>query len=127
LFARAFAVQCDTMRGEDFWERLKGRLPLRREFTGEGGHHDYSVLFSRVGEDLFVEKQGRSVRLGPDDVGKVWHRFVEWWCLPSRTAEDVRAGLDFGDELGGDAGFYAFELACLMNEMEHHRAFGGRR
>jgi hypothetical protein len=54
---------------------------------------------------------------------QVWHRFVEWWCLPSPDGADGLAGLDLGAELNGDARFYAFELACLMNEMEQIKAF----
>ncbi len=123
LFAKALVSQVDKMRWEDFWDRLENFLPARRGFSGESGRRGYSVTFSRAEASLLFEKEGRTVRLEPEQMQQVWHRFVEWWCLPSPDGADGLAGLDFGAELDGDARFYAFELAGLMNEMEHIKAF----
>jgi hypothetical protein len=122
LFAKALVSQVDKMRWEDFWDRLANFLPARREFSGESGRRGYSVTFSKAGAALLFEKEGRTVRLEPEQMQQVWHRFVEWWCLPSPDGADGLAGLDLGAELNGDARFYAFELACLMNEMEQIKA-----
>lgn len=116
----------ERMRSEDFWGRLQAEVPLRRHFVGKGGRPSYWVEISLAGDVLLFEKEGRVIRLGPEEVRQVWHRFVEWWCLPSPEGEDERAGLDFGSQIGGDAGFYAFELACLMNEMEQSKVFAVR-
>jgi hypothetical protein len=127
LFAKALVSQADKMRWEDFWERLQGLLPARREFVGESGRMVYSVTFSQAGASLLFEKEGRTVRLEPEQMQQVWHRFVEWWCLPSPDGADGLASLDLSGELGGDARFYAFDLACLMNEMEQIKAFARGR
>lgn len=125
LCAKALLLEADKMRFEEFWERLRGRLPLRREFAGQGGCGGYAVTFSRVGESLLFEKNGCAVPLGVGEIQRVWHRFVDWWCLPEKVRADDCTKLDIGGQLGGEAGFYAFELACLMNEMEHLQVFGG--
>lgn len=126
LFAKALVSEADKMRWEDFWERLQRLLPVELGFAGAEGRARYSVTFSREGESLLFEKKGRAVRIGQEQIRLVWCRFVEWWCLPSPECEDERAGLDFGGELGADASFYAFELACLMNEIKQCRANAGR-
>jgi hypothetical protein len=125
LFARSLVSEAGKMRWEDFWGRLQRILPVERGFAGAGEWGRYSVTFSWAGESLLFEKEGRAVRIGPEQIRLVWCRFVEWWCLPSPDREDERAGLDFGGELGADAGFYAFELACLMNEIEQCKASAG--
>jgi hypothetical protein len=68
-------------------------------------------------------RKAASDRAGTDRL--VWNRFVEWWCLPAPEREDERAGPDFGGEPGADAGFFAFELACLMNEIGQRKASAG--
>jgi hypothetical protein len=67
----------------------------------------------------------RLPRIGPEQTRLVGNRFVEWWCLPAPEREDERAGLDFGGEPGADAGFFAFKLACLMNEIGQCTASAG--
>jgi hypothetical protein len=123
LFARALVSEADKMRWEDFLGRLQRLLPVKRWFAGAGERGRYSVTFSWAEESLLFEMEGHAVRIGTEQIRVVWGRFVEWWCLPSPQREDERAGLDFGGELGSDAGFYAFELACLMNEIEQCKAF----
>jgi hypothetical protein len=126
IFARGLVEAAERMRSEDFWGRLQAQVPLRRHFVGKGDLPSYWVEISLAGDVLLFEKEGRVIRLRPEEVRQVWHRFVEWWCLPSPEGEDERTGLDFGRQLGGDAGFYGFELACLMNEMEQSKVFAGR-
>ncbi len=121
LFAKAIVSEADKMRWEEFWERVQWLLPARREFVRGGGRGRYPVTFSRLGDSLLFEKEGGAVWLGPWEMRAVWCRFVEWWCLPSRNgADDLK---ELGGSLGGDASFYAFELACLMNELQQGKVF----
>ncbi len=126
LFARALVSGAYKIGWEDFWGRLQRLLPVKRGFAGAGGRARYSVTFFWAEESLLFEKEGHAVPIGPEQIQVVWGRFVEWWCLPSPERENGRAGLNFGGELGTDTGFYAFELDCLMNEIEQCKAFGCR-
>ncbi len=104
LFARALVSEADKMRWVDFWGRLEMLLPVKRWFAGAGERGRYPVTLSLAGESLLFEKEGRAVRIGPEQIRVVWGRFVEWRCIPSPARENGRAELDFGGELGTDAG-----------------------
>jgi hypothetical protein len=74
------------------------------------------ALSSRKPKPSFVIGNTRR-HVGVDDLHAIFQRFKDW---------TERAGLDFGGELGADAAFYSFELACLMNELDQHDAFSLR-
>ena len=68
LFAKALASEADKMGWEDFWERLQMRLTVRRKLCAESARRGHSVTFSQAGESLLFEKEGCTMRIGPQQM-----------------------------------------------------------
>lgn len=121
MFAASNLSELDVKRREDGLERIAPLLPRRLYFDSGKGGAAYAVDFRLEAGELVFEKNGHSKVISRADIGVVWSVFAGWWVLP--RSRELRSVLEFEVGKAGDRAFFAFELACLMQEAEMKAAF----
>ncbi len=123
MFTASALAEIDAKKSMDPLFRVISLLPRTLYFGPWQDTPGYSAGF-RVSEGALVfEKQGRMQVIPGAEMAMIWSWFTEWWHMPQPEGRDLKAFVDLRTNKGGERAFYAFELACLLQEAEVRVAF----